>query len=168
MATTYEPIATTTLSSAAASITFSSISSSYTDLKWVLVSSNGTALKDLNITMNGDTSALYSATHLTGDGTNPASGRYTGANNIRVASAVGFSTYGPSLITGDLFNYRGSTNKTMLIDASGNNNTFGGDVIRTVGLYRSTSAITSLTLTCESPTNFSTGTTATLYGILKA
>ena len=36
MATTYEPIATTTLGSAAASITFSSIAGTYTDLRLVL------------------------------------------------------------------------------------------------------------------------------------
>ena len=38
MAITYEPIATTTLSSAASSVTFSSISGSYTDLVLVITS----------------------------------------------------------------------------------------------------------------------------------
>ena len=37
MAITYEPIATTTLGSAAASVTFSSISGSYTDLVLIVV-----------------------------------------------------------------------------------------------------------------------------------
>jgi hypothetical protein len=37
MPATYEPIATTTLGGAAATITFSSISSAYTDLRIVLV-----------------------------------------------------------------------------------------------------------------------------------
>ena len=40
MAITYEPIATNTLGSAAASVTFSSISGTYTDLV-VVVSGNG-------------------------------------------------------------------------------------------------------------------------------
>jgi hypothetical protein len=168
MAITYEPIATTTLGTAAASITFSSIATGYTDLKWVLVCSNGTSLKDLNITYNSDTGTNYSATRLVGDTSSPKAGRYTNAANIRIASAVGYSTYGPSMISGDISSYREAVFKTSLITSSVNNSGWSTEIIRTVGLWRSTSAITSITLTCESPTNFLSGTTATLYGILKA
>jgi hypothetical protein len=38
----------------------------------------------------------------------------------------------------------------------------------TVGLWRNTSAITQVTFTLESATNFASGCVFTLYGILKA
>jgi hypothetical protein len=167
MPATYEPIATTTLGTAASSITFNSIGTAYSDLRWVLVASNATALKDLNITYNGVTTATYNATHQTGDGTNPSTGTYSAANNIRVASSIGLSPI-PSMFVCDVIDYQGTTFKQCLIRSAGNQNTGGGDVIQTIGVWRSTSAITSITLTCESPVNFAVGTTATLYGIKAA
>lgn len=166
MPLTYEPIATTTLGSAATSITFSSITSAYTDLRWVLVSQNTTTfLRDLRVTYNSDNGTNYSATHLTGDASSPKSGRYTTQAFIRVASAIpGTSSSEWSLIIGDILSYTNSTNKTTLIQAS----MALSEVARTVGLYRSTSTITSVTLNCEGSNNFNIGTTATLYGILKA
>jgi hypothetical protein len=50
----------------------------------------------------------------------------------------------------------------------GTDNNGSGGVTRSVGLWRSTSAITSISLFIDGTTTFSTGTTATLYGILKA
>ena len=41
MAKTYEPIATTTLSTATAEVTFSSISGSYTDLVYIIYNKSG-------------------------------------------------------------------------------------------------------------------------------
>ena len=43
----------------------------------------------------------------------------------------------------------------------------GGTVERSVGLWRNTAAITSITILLDSG-NYAAGTTATLYGILKA
>ncbi len=59
---TYEPIATTTLSSAQQTITFSSISASYTDL--VLIASRrysnvGTGAENTFIRFNNDSTAIY-------------------------------------------------------------------------------------------------------------
>jgi hypothetical protein len=73
-----------------------------------------------------------------------------------------------TLIEADIFSYAGSTNKTVLNKVATDKNGSGG-VEYNVGLWRSTSAITSISLTLEaSAQDFPVGTTATLYGILKA
>jgi hypothetical protein len=159
---TYEPIATQTLASAAASITFSSIAATYTDLRVVIVdttavSSNG------GFYFNGDTTALYSVTRISGDGASPYSTRSTGDSRFVLGYAATTSTTIPTMVTLDLFSYAGSTFKTGLCTFNADKNGSGGlDYV--VGLYRSTSAITSVTFITPSG-NLSIGTTATLYGI---
>lgn len=165
MPATYEPIATTTLSSAAANISFTSISASYTDIRVVLVGSHETTATTLRMQVNSDTGTNYSYTELIGDGATASSSRGTSSSRINCGNA-NFNNTQPSLITVDWFSYAGSTNKTCLVTASQDRNG-SGSVLRTVGLWRSTSAITSVQL-FPATGNFATGTTATLYGILKA
>ena len=161
MATTYEKIATTTLGSAASAITFSSIAASWTDIRVVLTCTGTTTIYP-DATLNNDTSALYSWTLLMGDGSTASSTRGTGNNSVSL-TYNGISTT-PALYTLDIFSYAGSTFKTILTTESADKNG-SGDVLRSVNLYRSTSAITRIDLRAS---NFATGTTATLYGILKA
>jgi hypothetical protein len=68
MAITYEPIATTTLGSAAATVTFSSISGAYTDLIVVANLAQSAGSNSLRFRLNGDTGSNYSATILRGYG----------------------------------------------------------------------------------------------------
>ena len=170
MPATYEKIATTTLGSASSTITLSSIPSTYTDLRWVLTLPN-TALSsgsDIYIRYNSDSSSLYSVTSLDGDGASATSARNTGNDKGIASFQMSYpSTTQPFLLTGDVFSYAGSTFKTSLQEASGDRNGAGGGVSRNVILYRSTSAITSITLFFNTA-NFAAGTTATIYGILKA
>ena len=163
MPATYEKIATTTLGSTNSTITFNSISSSFTDLRIVLTCAS-TAGSNINLQFNGDTSALYSRTIITGDGSSASSVRATGDNRIYLGYSYGSTNYMNILI--DVFSYAGSTFKTCLSNASSDNNGTGL-VQNGVGLYRSTTAISSLSLLNQSST-FTVGTTATLYGILKA
>lgn len=167
MASTYEPIATTTLSSAASSITFSSIPSTYTDLRLILTgTSSGNA--DPELTFNGDNSPSgtnYSRTTLGGNGTAADSVRDTSIPYI-VNRLTYFTSTTVSYQTFDIFSYAGSTYKTVLLDGSADRNGSGG-VGKAVGLWRNTAAITSLRLNFASQT-FSAGTTATLYGIKAA
>ena len=167
MPATYEPIATTTLGSAATSITFSSIGSGYTDLRVVLsVSSTSGNSEGVRIIFNNDSSALYSQTYISGDGSSAVSARATGQNFILLHYS-GTSTTIPTFYTVDVFSYAGSTNKTILTTGSEDKNG-SGNTTRNVGLYRSTTAINELKLSTASAVTFSSGTTATLYGILKA
>lgn len=162
MAATYESIATTTLGSAAASITFSSISSAYTDLRLVV---NFLGTTGARLTYNGS-ATTYSDTILYGDGTSAGSTLSTGATYIDFTAYSEASTTIPALVTADIFSYAGSRFKTCLITASADKNG-SGYVERIVGLWRNTSAITSLTVTASSG-SFAINTTATLYGILRA
>jgi hypothetical protein len=163
MPATYEPIATTTLGSAASTITFSSIGSGYTDLRLIVVGSIS-ATVDVYMRVNGDSSSLYSETLLYGDGSAASSYRLTGATRWELRA--GWTATQPLFFDINLFNYAGSTNKTALI-AYSNDRNGAGEVNRQVNLYRSTSAITSLSI-FPNGANWNTGATATLYGILKA
>jgi hypothetical protein len=165
MPTTYEPIATTTLGSAAASISFTSIPATYTDLRLVFVGTP-TSSSWVGLRINSDSGSNYSETRLLGDGSSAQSSR--SPDTYIFIAPVGLSTTLPSLIAVDLFSYAGSTNKTLLsnFNADANGSGFVG---RLVGLWRSTSAINRLDLSTLFPSgNFATGTTVTLYGIKNA
>ena len=165
MATTYEPIATTTLSTTAANITFSSISSAYTDLR-VVLTGTATAAMTPRIRFNSDTATNYSYTTIYGDGTSALSARGTSTAFISGTYNISWSSTLPAMLTIDVFSYAGSTNKTCLNTVSADQNG-SGSVERIVGLWRSTAAITTLQVYASTST-FAAGTTATLYGILKA
>jgi hypothetical protein len=166
MPATYEPIATTTLGTAASTITFSSIGSGYTDLRisFLIIGGAGTA-GQFDITYNNDTSSLYSITRLYGDGSSAGSSRYSGT--ALYPCQYSLSSTPPVFATIDIFSYAGSTFKTALISSATDRNG-AGYINANIGLWRSTSAITSVQLSLGSPGAFKIGTTATLYGILKA
>ena len=166
MATTYEPIATTTLSSAASTITFSSIASSWTDLRLVFVVSATSAGIYPRFNFNNDTSTNYSSTRLYGDGTSAASQANTSTNRLSPLAVSDVSTSQFNLLSMNIFSYAGSTNKTVLMEGNADNNG-SGTVERSVGLWRSTSAIYRIDIISGTST-FTSGTTATLYGIKAA
>jgi hypothetical protein len=166
MPATYDPIATTTLGTAAASITFSSITSNYTDLRVILTGTTASQAFPY-LRFNADTGNNYSGTYLDGSGSAASSLRDSNISGIYIAGANGdFVASQPSTAQIDIFSYAGSTFKTALSAFSGDRNG-GGYVVRTVGLWRSTSAITSVILSGNG-NNFAIGTTATLYGIKNA
>lgn len=163
MPITYEPIATTTLGSNTTSISFTSISSAYTNLRLVFVG-RGSTNDDFRLQYNNDTGTNYSRTDLFGDGATASSARAANAADIRIAASDGLDG-NIAFATIDIFSYAGSTNKTCLITYSHDKNG-SGYVYRSVGLWRNTSAITTITL--SQGANFVTGSTATLYGIKNA
>jgi len=166
MPTTYEPIATTTLGSAASSITFSSIPATYTDLRIALVVTGTSTANRVGLQYNSDTGSNYSFTYLRGDGATAISGANTANPQIRISAANQAST-SLQFVTFDIFSYAGSINKTSLATLQNDQNG-SGDVIYSVGLWRNTAAITTATLMLLNAGNYNTGTTATLYGIKNA
>ena len=159
MTATYEKIATTTLGSASASTTFSSISSSYTDLV-LITQTKMSGLGQITMRLNSDTGSNYSYTEMYGTGSSVASDRGTGNDRIYFGN---FSN-STSEFTIGIFNIQNysntTTNKTVLSRV----NTSSVDVVANVGLWRNTSAINSVTILTSGST-FTTGSTFTLYGI---
>jgi hypothetical protein len=168
MPTTYEPIATQTLGSAALSITLSSIPSTYTDVKLVFTGTTSSA-EYLGMQFNSDTGANYANRSLYGNGSSAGSFQALNTNYIYLSGIPSTSTTIPFLLEIDLLSYAGSKFKTALIRLSLDKNGSGG-VERLVGLWSSTSAINSIKLLIGSngSATFSTGSTATLYGIKNA
>jgi hypothetical protein len=165
MAVTYDKIATNTLGSAASSVTFSSIPSTYTDLVLIINGGSSTTNADVDINVNGDTAANYSRTVLWGNGTSVGSLRYT--NN----TYFGLTYYGnPSTDFSwvgivNFMNYANTTTYKTFMSKATNAITYG--VNDEIGLWRSTSAITSMVI-ANRTYNFTTGSIFTLYGIKAA
>ena len=166
MPTTYSPIATTTLGSNAADVTFSSISGSYTDLI-LICSVQSTGVEDLAIRVNSDTAANYSRTTLSGTGSSAVSNRVSSTFQMFVDRYALPPTSGSSFAAYQVhfMNYSNTTTyKTVLsrsAEASG-----GTDAI--VNLWRSTSAITTIKIFMATTYNLKSGSTFTLYGVKAA
>jgi len=164
---TYTPIATQTLGSAAASVTFSSIPQGYTDLVVVVGSVTFSANSTFYVQYNGDTGANYSSTVLTGDGSSVSSSRTTSANGAQIGASNGQSSSVRQTCIVQLQNYsNGTTYKNALARWSRSD----GETAATVSMWRNTNAITSIEIyggysNGTKNSNMQTGTTITLYGI---
>jgi len=160
---TYTPIATTTLGSAQSDYTFSSISGSYTDLVLVYAGTGtSTNTHAVRFRFNGDTGTNYSYTYLRGDGSSAVSARASNSSFMLAISNTTETGMNNSII--QIQNYANSTTfKTALV--RGNDALARVEAI--VNLWRSTAAITSITILPESGT-LDAGTTLTLYGIASA
>jgi hypothetical protein len=168
MANTYEPISTTTLSTASASVTFSSISGSYTDLVVVFDGTAATGDYNIILTFNSDTGSNYSWTDIEGNGSSAASYRLSNQTGIKFAyNLVGTSTSQCNTIM-HIMNY---SNTTTYKTALGRVNSATAPIYKGttagVGLWRNTNAITSVKIQLITE-NFNSGSTFTLYGIKAA
>jgi len=161
-AATYTPIATYTVPSATASYTFSSIPGTYTDLVLVANVQGTTGGNGTTVQFNGDTSGNYSYTLVDGNGSSATSARATGQTNIQ-SGLVDNVSWGTQII--QIMNYSNTTTYKTVLGR-------GNDTLQlraTVGLWRATAAITSVTvLAAPNAYNFIAGSTFTLYGILAA
>lgn len=175
MAATYEPIATTTLGSSAASITFSSIPGTYTDLRLVLVSVTN-AGSNLALRFNGDSGANYSGFFLVGQGSPSISyQRNIDSTYFYIANNTTASTFSnrPRIDIVDIFSYSNTSVNTSALFSTANEINHSTASINGVeigaGSWKNTSAVTSIQiLSNNGALTFSSGTTATLFGIQKA
>lgn len=162
---TYTPLATTTLGSSSASVTFSSIAGTYTDLV-IVCNAIASAAANYELTFNSDTGANYSRTTLQGDGSTALSSRSSSTNFIRCDQGGNLeTTFGNPLFV-SVMNYSNATTYKTILSRSGGGSSAGGTGL-VCGLWRSTATITSLNFAC-SGASFSTGSTFTLYGISAA
>ena len=163
MAVTYEPIASQTLGSAVSSVTFSDIPQTFTDL--IFIAQAGTAGGANSwIRYNGDTGTNYSATMI----------RRTGTSTVLSTRRTNESAWlqdfqRDGAVTADIWqveilNY---TSTSVFKTGLGSLQSTQWDSIKSAGLWRSTAAITSLSLYVD-VTTFLTGSTFSLYGIKAA
>jgi hypothetical protein len=161
MAATYTPIASITLGANSSSVTFNSIPQTYTDL--ILVASvvgSSTASYSL-LTLNSNTGANYSRSYMIGFGTTVTGGRDSNATSFAGLDipATGSTPYNG---TYNFLNYSNTTTfKTTLL----RENAGTAHIALHASLFRSTSAITTITLT-PNANSYGTGSTFNLYGIL--
>jgi hypothetical protein len=157
MAITYDKIATSTLGSAASSVTFSSIPATYTDIV-VIMNGTATAAADVYLYYNTDTTNTnYSNTYISGNGSTAGSGQDP-------IPAVGLFYTTDSNIISQVQNYSNATTYKTSINRS---NTAASLVMTRVTMWRNTAAINQIQVK-HSSGNFNTGSTFTLYGIKAA
>lgn len=165
MAATYEPIYTTTLGSNQSTVSFSSFGG-YTDLRIVCnvkVTAGGFIFKP-----NSNSSSIYSATYLYGNGSSASSSRLTtgdlgGTGLYLLNGSVSNSNFIPVIL--DFMNYTNTTTyKTVLARFSNKDSYVGASVL----LAQTTSAITTLDFSCDGGGSIASGSTFTLYGIKAA
>jgi hypothetical protein len=176
--TSYESIATANGTGSSGVITFSSIPSTYKHLQIRSINRTTTATADgdpFNIRINGDTGANY-AYHMVQGYVGATTGVTTDAASSATSMLSGYSAgnqntasmFAPFVI--DLLDYQ-NTNKFKTIrnlqgfDANGDGSGARYYAIRFFsGLWQSTSAITSITITAPNG-NWATGSSFALYGI---
>ena len=161
---TYKPIATNTLGSAAATVTFSSIAGTYTDLVLICNIAQAAGNNSLRIRYNSDTGTNYSRTYLLGNGSTASSGRTSSDVSGYISETTGSTTLELAVVA-HIMNYSNTTTYKTHISRS---NRASSSVDALVGLWQSTSAITRIDLAMGGSfpaNNFATGSTFTLYGI---
>lgn len=168
MANTYTLISSNTLTSSAASVTFSSIPATYTDLvvKYsVRGDIAGTNSLQTGLQLNGVTSG-YSQTYMYGNGASAVSSRATSQVAIETVGENSTGNTASTFSSGEIYipNYQSTTNKPLSMFIAPENNGTTTYLSAHAGLSSVTSAITSITLKTNA-NNFISGSSFYLYGI---
>ena len=162
MALTYEPISTTTLGTATATISFSSIPQTYTDLR-VVFSGKADNISSLYVRLNNDaTTANYLGYNMYSQSTTPTAS--FDANLGSISSGAMALSINSSVI--DIFKYTTTTYYRPLLIRSSNAYAYLNER-RASAFWLSTSAVTTVTLG-TTVGSLAVGTMATLYGIKAA
>ena len=162
MATTYDLISSTTLTSSATDVTFSGITTAWTDLRLVTTLFGS---GELRLQFNGNTSTDYSYTFMATSGSSAASSYGVNTSYLNFTYNGNSSTI-PTLYTADIFGYSSNNYKGCLLTESASRGS-GGGISKTVGLYRSGTVISSIKV-YPSSTTLGVGTIMSLYGIKAA
>jgi hypothetical protein len=167
--TSYESIATTTVSTPVSSITFSSIPSTYSHLqiRAIARSTSANLFDNAWLTFNSDTAANYAQHQLFGDGATASASATININNFEsifyTSSTAIANNFGFGIV--DILDYANTNKNKITRTLTGfDKNGTGGFIVLRSGLWRSTAAVTSITLT-NSTNNFAQYSSFALYGI---
>jgi hypothetical protein len=155
---TYTPLATVTLGSSAASVTFSSIPATYRDLI-VVLNVGGTSTAQVRVQYNGDTGSNYSAVRMTGDGSTTSSGSATEAS-MRLSASL--STAVQTALIHQIMDYSATDKHKSVLNRHSSAATH---VEATAGRWASTSALTSISFILSTGSYIS-GSRFDLYGVI--
>ena len=168
MAATYEPIASTTLGSTAATVTLSGIPTTYTDVILVCSFEFDTAAQFRIRVGNGsvDTGTNYSFTGLVGNGTTASSFRRSSQAQFYAYNGNGITANTRTIVVANFMSYANTNvyKTALLVEASPSDE----GVAREVMLWRSTSAINVIEIYSASGELFEAGSTFSLFGIKAA
>ena len=170
MAENYVLLETIQLTQSAASVTFDNIpQSGYTDLKMVMSArSDGADWDSVSIRFNNDSnSGRYTSRALRGNGSTVIS--FVGGNTTAsyISEGNGTNSTSNTFTNSEVYipNYTASIQKSISVDAVGENNATAGYQVLSAGLYNQTTSISSITLQWGSGYNFVSGSTFSLYGV---
>jgi hypothetical protein len=160
----YESIATVTVGGGgSSSITFSSIPSTFKHLQIRAIARNSISTTEAYITLNGATNASYR--HLLyGDGS--AAAAFSATNGYLLEStgtSQSSNVFGVGVI--DILDYANTNKNKTIRSLTGYDNNGSGIVGLFSGLWATTSAITSITVTPYPTSNFVQYSHFALYGI---
>jgi hypothetical protein len=161
--TDYESIATVTVGAGGSStFTFSSIPSTYTHLQ-VRASWLNSANSNNWFRLNGDTGANYAGHELGGDGSSAYASAYS-SNSEGALFAYASTSTAAGVAVIDILDYNDTNKFKTTRTLSGQDRNGSGLIALRSSLWRSTSAVTSLTFYSQSG-SFSQYSSFALYGI---
>jgi hypothetical protein len=165
----FESIATTTLSTATATVTFSSIPQTYKHLQVRYLARTDRANNEdiVQIRFNTDTGANYSRHYLFGDGASLGSGGVANETRILTDGCTGASAtsgiFGVGIV--DVIDYADVNKYKTLRGLTAYDRNGGGLIVVNSGSWRSTVAINTITVTSYYASNFVQYSSFALYGI---
>lgn len=168
METGWELIADTTLGSAAASITFSSIPATYKHLRIeVGARSTHTGVTNISLRFNSDTGTNYDYQYLYANNTTVGGQCFPGQNLGLLGALCGTNTRALMQTTTDILipNYAGTTFEKSYFSCNGFSDSTAANsyIWNNSGSWRNTAAISTVVV-FSNIANFAAGTRATLYG----
>lgn len=157
-----EYINSVVLTSAETSVNFSSIAADWTDLTLVGLIGTTTGNNNIQIQVNSDTTSTYSYTFLAGNGTAAYSGRYSNQTQYVTDN---YSYPGTGVESTYILQFPSYSNTNVYKTILGTSATASRAVTKTVALWRSTSAITSIKVYPGGGDTLKAGSTFTLWGV---
>jgi hypothetical protein len=157
----YDSLWSTTLAASASSITISNIPQTYRHLQVRSLANNST-ITNIWMRINSDTGANYATHYLNGDGSSAGASSYVNqGDGIYYGYNEAVQSCGAVL---DLLDYTNTNKFKTTRNLTGFDNNGSGQIFLWSGLWRSTSAVTALTIYSQGGT-FTQNSSFALYGI---